>query len=124
MGWLDGLTTNRADLGPDASDSRLRSITLSRPPAQAVPWAADVIARLPRWTVVAVDPDAGAIHATHATRLWGFVDDVQVRVEPEGSGSRVVGHSQSRVGKGDFGQNARNLRELAEALRSADRTSS
>jgi uncharacterized protein (DUF1499 family) len=120
MSFLDGLTRNWADLEPDARDPRLRPVVLARPPAEAVARAAEVIAALPRWSVVATDPAAGTLHATHATRLWRFVDDVHLHFEPDPAGCRVVGRSRSRIGRGDFGQNTRNLRELAAALRASD----
>jgi uncharacterized protein (DUF1499 family) len=120
MGWLDGLTKNRAVLGPDARDPQLRPILVSRPAVDALPWAASVIAGLPRWAVVSVDRAAGTLHATHATRVWHFLDDVHLRFEPDPAGTRVTGRSQARVGSGDLGQNARNLRELVRALESAE----
>ena len=61
-----------------------------------------------------------AVHLTRKTRLFRFVDDVHLRIFPDGGGSRVEGTSQSRVGKGDLGQNARNLRELFRDLRSSE----
>jgi uncharacterized protein (DUF1499 family) len=66
--------------------------------------------------VVAADAAAGTLSATHATILWRFVDDIHLRFEPHGSGSRIVGESRSRIGKGDLGQNARNLRALRRLL--------
>jgi uncharacterized protein (DUF1499 family) len=116
MSWLDGLTRNWAELTPDADDPRLRPVILTRAPAEAVPWAAAVIAGLPRWSVVAADPQAGTLHAIHATRVWRFRDDVHLRFEADPAGSRVLGRSRSRIGAADFGQNARNLGELASAL--------
>ena len=40
----------------------------------------------------------------------------RVRIVPNGDGCRLHARSQSRVGRGDFGQNRRNLRELFAAL--------
>jgi uncharacterized protein (DUF1499 family) len=119
MSWIDGLTRNWADLTEDGPDPTLRPIELPSPPAEAVTWAASVLAQERRWKVVAADPAAGTLHATHATRLWRFVDDVRLTFLPHGPGTRVVGQSRSRLGKGDFGQNARNLRVLARLLREA-----
>jgi uncharacterized protein (DUF1499 family) len=116
MPWLDGLTKNRAELRDDAADPRLRSIVVSRSPLEAAVWAGAVIATLPRWSVVAVDQGACTLNATRATRVWRFIDDIHVSFGPDPNGSRITAHSQSRVGRGDFGQNARNLRELARAL--------
>jgi uncharacterized protein (DUF1499 family) len=120
MSWLHGLTRNWADLRDDDPDPALRPLVLTRGPRDAVSWAASVMVRAHRWRVVAHDPAAGTLHATHATRVWRFVDDVRLTFEPHGSGSRVVGRSRSRIGKGDFGQNARNLRGLTALLRAAE----
>lgn len=114
---IHGFTRNWADLADDQSDPDLRPVEVALPPAEAVARVAGVIAGLPRWAVVAADPAAGTIHATHKTLLWRFVDDVRLRFEPHGSGTRLLGRSRSRIGKGDLGQNARNLRGLTAALR-------
>jgi uncharacterized protein (DUF1499 family) len=120
MSWLDGFTRNWANLRDDDPDPALRPLVVTRAPRDAVSWAASAIARAPRWRVVAHDDDAGTLHATHATRVWRFVDDVRLTFEPHGSGSRVVGQSRSRIGTGDLGQNARNLRGLTALLRAAE----
>lgn len=118
MSYWDALTRNWALIEDGSSDPELRPIPLELPPREAAAWAAGVITRLPRWDVVASDPDAGTLHATRTTRLWRFVDDIHLRFVPDldAGGCRLVGRSRSRVGKGDFGQNARNLKELRRAL--------
>jgi uncharacterized protein (DUF1499 family) len=75
--------------------------------------------RAMNWEVVAADPSAGRIEATDTTALFGFKDDVVVRVRRDGNGSRIDVRSLSRVGGGDLGTNAKRvrayLRRLAEA---------
>jgi uncharacterized protein (DUF1499 family) len=75
--------------------------------------------RAMNWEVVAADRSAGRIEATDTTALFGFKDDVVVRVRPDGNGSRIDVRSLSRVGGGDLGTNAKRvrayLRRLAEA---------
>jgi uncharacterized protein (DUF1499 family) len=75
--------------------------------------------RAMNWEVVAADPSAGRIEATDTTALFGFKDDVVVRVRADGNGSRIDVRSLSRVGGGDLGTNAKRvrayLRRLAEA---------
>jgi len=74
------------------------------------------IGRLPRWQVISSWPERGEIKAEATTRLFRFVDDVTVRVE-ERDGLTVVNvRSASRVGRSDFGQNARNIRAFFEEL--------
>lgn len=116
MSWTRWLTSNWSDLTDEAEDSTLRPLELPIPPAEAVNWAAGVIAGAPRWRVLESDPGRGTLGATHATFLWRFVDDIRLRFDPHGSGSKMTGQSRSRVGKGDLGQNARNLRMLKRML--------
>ena len=117
MSWLDALTRNWAELADDHPDPRLRPLFLSGSRDESVRRVASILAGLPRWRVVAADAEAGTLHAIHFTRLWRFVDDVHLRFEsrPAG-GTRVTARSQSRIGKGDLGQNARNLRALTAAV--------
>ena len=112
-----GLTKNWADIEEGAADPALRPIDWPEAPAEAVGAVTAIVDRLPRWKVEEADPKTGTVHATRRTRVWRFVDDIHLRFEPTGEGCRITGHSQSRVGKGDLGQNARNLKELAEVLR-------
>ncbi len=56
------------------------------------------------------------VHLTHRTAVLRFVDDIHVRLTEEDGGTRVDAESRSRFGKGDLGQNPRNLRELRKGL--------
>ena len=56
------------------------------------------------------------MRAVRKTRLFGFEDDVTARVYPDPVGARLELTSASRLGKGDFGQNPRNLEELLRAV--------
>ena len=80
--------------------------------------AAEAIASMPHWQLVeSGSGEAGtAIHAVRTTRLLRFKDDVRIRLEPAGKGTIVHVRSASRVGRIDFGQNARNIEELFAAL--------
>lgn len=62
------------------------------------------------WAIAAESPQDGRIEATATTLLFGFKDDVVVRVAPEGAGSRIDVRSASRVGLSDFGVNAARVR--------------
>ena len=120
MGLLDKLTRNRSELNHEAGDPDLRPVVISLAPVHAVDWLRDVIAAMPRWNVAEAYHERGMIHATHKTRVFGFVDDIHIGFEPDTRGSRIEARSQSRLGKGDFGQNDRNLRELTKAIRQAE----
>ena len=68
------------------------------------------------WEIVAKDGDAMAFYAKDVTGLFKFVDDVVVRVRPDGAGSKIDVRSKSRDGRGDFGANATRIRALLSAL--------
>lgn len=71
---------------------------------------------LDRFSMVSADPDSGVIEATRQSRL-GFVDDITITVQPRTDFVTSVSvHSRSRVGIGDFGQNARNIRAFQAEL--------
>ena len=48
--------------------------------------------------------------------LFGFMDDIVIRITPAGSGSRVDVRSESRVGRSDLGANAGRIREFLRQL--------
>lgn len=89
--------------------------TLDAVPAQAFA-RAERAARAMGWEIVAVAPGDLRIEATDTTLLFGFKDDIVVRVAPKGSGSRVDVRSLSRVGKSDFGVNANRIRKFLRQL--------
>ena len=73
------------------------------------------------WEVVREDRQAGEIDAVEVTRILRFKDDVTITVKPGvGENCTVYVHSRSRVGKSDFGTNARRIlrfqAELAKRL--------
>jgi uncharacterized protein (DUF1499 family) len=72
--------------------------------------------RLPRWSLVAYRPETSEVHAEARTRLLKFVDDVLIRIVRRDDGMAVEVRSASRVGRSDFGQNARNIRAFFDAL--------
>ena len=75
--------------------------------------------RAMNWDLVAADPSAGRIEATDTTALFGFKDDVVVRVRLDGNGSRIDVRSLSRVGGGDIGTNAKRVRAYLQRLAEA-----
>ena len=67
--------------------------------------------------IVARNDPEYTFYASEATSLFRFVDDVVVRVRPEGSGSRVDVRSKSRDGQGDLGANAKRIERFLDAMR-------
>jgi uncharacterized protein (DUF1499 family) len=117
MGLLAWFTRNWADTDEDR-DPALAPPLLPVPPSEALTRLQAAIRSLPHWRIESVDQAAGKVDAIRQTRLLRFVDDIHVYLEPVDGMTRVHARSQSRVGKGDFGQNRRNLLELFRALRS------
>lgn len=101
---------------PEYPDLRAREYQAS--PEKVAEGVQTVLGRLPHWTVVGSGhgPGGHSIQAVHETRVWRFADDVSIQVRREGAKTRVTVRSKSRVGQWDFGQNARNIRELLAAL--------
>jgi hypothetical protein len=70
------------------------------------------------WDVTHQDPAKGRFDASDTTRIFRFVDDITVRIRPQGSGSEVDIRSRSRVGRGDLGANAQRIGVFYEGLKS------
>lgn len=115
MSILQLFTKNWADTD-ESGEPSLAPLELAIPPSDALTQVEAVVRALPRWRVETINSQAGTLTATRTTRLLRFVDDVTIRLEPTATGTRLHARSQSRVGKGDLGQNRRNLRELFGTL--------
>lgn len=114
-----GLSTNHAKLDPAAEDPSLRPPTSASAPADLADTIQAWTDSAPLWSVEKREASGGDVnmHLTRTTRVFRFVDDVHVRlIAAEGGGTRVEAESQSRVGKGDLGQNPRNLKELVGVI--------
>ena len=121
--WRRDLTTNFATTAEDAGDVRLRPIEAAMPPAELARRVEQSAAALPNWRLESRQETGESIelHFVRTTRLLRFADDIRVQIAATESGSRLTAESRSRVGKGDLGQNPRNLRELLGAVRDAIR---
>ena len=74
-----------------------------------------------KWLVVDARAPLGArgtgtIEAVARTTLFGFREDVAIRVTPSRDGSRVDMRSASRYGFNDFGANARRVRAMLDDI--------
>jgi uncharacterized protein (DUF1499 family) len=90
--------------------------TYQKSTAEVFDAALHVVNRMPRWTLVVYDEKQGDIQAEAQTALWRFVDDVRIRVVSRDGKTVVEVRSASRVGRGDFGQNARRIRGFLKEL--------
>jgi hypothetical protein len=86
--------------------------------------AIDAIVERSRWAVADRRPPAdagqsGRIEAVAQTLLFGFSNDVVVRVAPEGEGTLVDMRSVARSGAHDFGADAERIRKFFVSLDTA-----
>lgn len=68
------------------------------------------------WQLVAANRAQGTVEATDVTALFGFKDDVIIRLSAEGNKTRVDMRSASRQGRTDFRVNAKRINAFLEAL--------
>jgi uncharacterized protein (DUF1499 family) len=94
----------------------LAPLSLPEPPAAVYARALELAGRMPRWQVLRADAAALEIEASATSRIFGFVDDVAIRVRGESGGARIDVRSRSRLGQGDFGVNAARIRAFMRAL--------
>ncbi len=117
MSLLQLLFSNQIETHPQHPDPTLRTRVWRAGLADAMETVRRRIASLPRWRIVYDSPGTGRIFAERRTRGWGWVDEVCVRFRaPQENRVEIDARSASRIGVGDLGQNARNLRELFAGL--------
>lgn len=109
---INDVTTGQT---PEYPDLQPRAYTFSR---DRVFYAVlECIEADDRMTAVSSDLATGVVEAEAQTLSRTFTDDVTIRVEPNGDGGAIVFvRSRSRVGRADFGQNARTIQRLYTAL--------
>jgi len=87
----------------------LAPLKLTTPASQAFEHALALV-KDKGWEVVSSAPEEGRIEATTKSLLYGFTDEVAVRVKPSNAGSVVDVRSRSRIGRIDRGVNAKRIR--------------
>ncbi|MEW4565303.1 DUF1499 domain-containing protein [Bremerella sp. JC770] len=117
--WSRDLTTNHAETTRSHSNPLLQPLTIPGQRAGAATHVTDAIEQLDNWKVESVTPEGKRtiIHATRTTKLFKFTDDIRVYLNDVEGGVQITATSQSRVGKGDLGQNPRNIAELMSKVR-------
>lgn len=96
----------------------IKPVQFNQPPAQVFD-AALASAKSLGWKIIAAVPIEGRIEANDTTFWFGFTDDIVIRIAASGTGARLDIRSESRVGHGDVGTNARRIRKFLGTL--ADR---
>ncbi|MFK8029809.1 MAG: DUF1499 domain-containing protein [Gammaproteobacteria bacterium] len=93
----------------------LKTLKSSLSVSEAFALASSVATELD-WEIYNSDPDAGLIEASSTSFWFRFVDDIVIRIRPDGEGSAIDLRSVSRVGKGDMGVNAKRINAFLSAF--------
>lgn len=111
------LSESSAETSAESPDRRLAGRTYAIPFDDVWTAALSLAAERPRWTVIRADDQLGVIEAEARVRVFGFVDDVTVRVGLDTNAqTRLDMASTSRRAKGDLGTNARRIARFLEEL--------
>ena len=122
--WSRDLTTNYAATSATAKNPSIHPIFSPKPPTELAALVTTAAQQLRGWELTGREEahDVITLRFIRTTRLMRFKDDITVHICPIKSNYNTPHYeisveSQSRVGKGDFGQNPRNLAELMDTLR-------
>lgn len=107
-----GSATLQASTHPD-----LKPVVVNRPTDEVFELAVEALKRLKIPIVKEAPPDMsvsrpGFIEASDRTLIFGFADDIVVRVSGSGEQSIVDVRSSARYGSHDYGRNAQRIREI------------
>ena len=95
----------------------IRTLVMPVPLPEAFGYAVDAV-KAEGLTIKAAVPSEGRIEATETVPLFGFKDDVVIRLQnAHGTATVVDIRSKSRVGVSDLGFNARRIRSLLDRLK-------
>lgn len=108
---ISDVETGRSPRYPD-----LQPLHVSASPERTFSAVSAVAGRHRKWTVVKVDTVGRVLAVEARSRVWGFLDDVTVRVEAEAKGSSVHVRSRSRSGGLDRGAGARLIRAFLKKV--------
>ncbi len=110
--------SNRASNSADHPCPQLRTRFVPLPPGEAWRVVRLCVEQLDdRWALVDETPGSGHLRLTRKSGLRMFTNDVSVSLWPTGDGRVGIDvTSSSRLGRVDFGQNARNIRDFYRAL--------
>jgi uncharacterized protein (DUF1499 family) len=117
--FVNAVETGKSPAYPD-----LQPRTYAGPAERVFEMARKAAGQLPRWKVLKYQFSPMEIRAVAKTPLWGFADEVTIHVDGAGEQATVHVRSASKVGRWDFGQNARNVRLYFDALDRAVRETS
>ena len=107
--------TAQAEAYPD-----LRSLVVARGAEEAFELTSDALRRMKVRIVREEAPSAqggkGAIEAVDRTLVFGFYDDIVVRIQGDARTARIDLRSASRYGRHDLGRNAERVRRILKEI--------
>jgi uncharacterized protein (DUF1499 family) len=114
--------TNIADTAPNHAEEKLRT---RRYQADLKTFAAETEKIVPtisswgsNWKYVGTETGETSVIIKAEVPVVVFTDDLQIKAERDSAGGGIIVdvHSNSRVGKSDFGENRRHVLRILEAL--------
>ena len=95
----------------------IKPLEVPEPPDEVFARSLTVAGKL-GWRIVAQDREQGLIEAVDRTLIFGFTDDIVIRVSANSRGSRIDLRSASRAGVSDLGVNAKRIRAFQHTFTS------
>lgn len=122
--WSRDFTTNVAETDPASPDPQLRPLRTMVRPAEVAEIIKQWTEQHGDWELVdqATEAESEAavisIRLVRTTRVFRFKDDIHILIgtSPESRETVIQASSRSRIGKGDLGQNPRNLKILRSGI--------
>lgn len=117
--WSRDLSTNHAETTQSNPNVLLQPLTVPGDRNHATSLVTNAIVKLENWNIESISTEGKRtiVKATRKTKLFQFTDDIIVYLNDVDDGIQITATSQSRVGKGDLGQNPRNIAELMSKVR-------
>ena len=113
------LTQNKVITGKTSGYPDIQPLRVKQKPSEVFSAVEKVASSQGNWRNIEADQENHKLTAEAVTRLLKFVDDVEIWLTEEDGETVVWMKSQSRVGKADFGANAKRIRNFLAELESA-----
>lgn len=118
--WSRDWTQNTSETDPAAKDVDMRPVATGLSTPEFAELVIAAMKDIPRWKLMDQTSDGDdriKLDFVHSTFLMRYKDDIAVEIVKTETGSTLYAKSQSRIGKGDLGQNPRNIKELISKVR-------
>jgi putative membrane protein len=96
-------------------------LMLAFSPQQAFAFVDRALLSFPSWEIINKDPVGLVVEGSASTQFLRFTDDFVIEVRPVESGAEIHMRSRSRVGKSDFGVNAKRITSFLSRVQAISR---